>query len=232
MKADGRLVKDVVHTLALGVAVGAGVLLAAWLLARWAGGLLRAPEPEIGPAPQRTAADVDRAFEENFAVFDRAASEIWRRHGLFAWWPDRALVYTGVYQFGGERGRMRLDELLDGGYIAEEERQAVRDMNALLELSCLTCYAPMPDYGTDGCHAWGLALSYDLPDGDMAWEEGCLSVQYLFARCDQKDHEGVTLDCDAQRALVSRMSRYADTWEPLDRDGWYRVTRRIRRKEE
>lgn len=232
MKTDQRLIRDAVHTAALGAAVGAAMLLAAWLLVRWAGGLLRAPEPDIGPAPQIATADVDRVFEEHFAVFDRAADKIWQRHGLFAWWPDRALIYTGVYQFDGEQGRMRLDELLDGGYITEEERQAVRDMSALLEPSCLTCYAPIPDYGTDACRAWGFALRYDVPDGQTAWEDGYLSVGYLYARCNRKDHEDFTLACDAQRALVSRMSRYVDTWAPLDRDCWYRVTWRIRREEE
>ena len=231
MKADRRVVKDIVHTLALGVAVGAALLLAAWQLGRWVDGLFRVPKPDTGPVPHMTAADVDRVFDENFTVFDRAAGEIWQRHGLFAWWPSRALIYTGVYQFDGEQGRMRLDELLDGGYITDEERQAVRDMSALLELSCLTCYAPIPDYGTDACHAWGLALRYDVPDGEMTWEDGYLSVGYLYARCDQKDHEGFTLECDAQRALVSQMSRYVDTWEPLDRDCWYRITRRIRRED-
>ena len=232
MKADKRLVRDVAHTLALGVAVGAAMLLTAWLLARWVGGLFSLPEPEIGPLPSMTAEDVDRVFAEHFEAFDQAADTLWEGYGLFDWWPGRALIYTGVYEFAGERGRMRLDELLDGGYITAEEWQAVQDMAALLEPSRLTCYAPITDYGADSCKAWGFMLDCQVPDADIPWEEGCLSVRYLYARCNQQDHKGFPLTCGAQRALVSRMSRYADTWEPLEKDCWYRVTRRIKREED
>lgn len=88
-------------------------------------------------------------------------------------------------------------------------------MNALLEPTGVTFYAPIPDSGVQHCKAWGLVLRCDAPDGNMAWKDGCLS---LIARCEQKAHDGLRWP-----------ARYMGA---ADRDGWHRVTRRIKREDE